>query len=942
MGVVGTTTFGNPSATLVLTPSASLQLYGANVFVNKQVDFQNGANIINSSGVNVMNGAMTLETGYATFNIAGGTTLTLSNVLSGSGFFYQNTGTGTAILSGNSPSFTGGVLLYSGQLTLNGLIGSGITGESGTTISGTGTANDLVDVYGTLLPGSAGVAGTFHAAGGLILESGATVTMNLSTTTAIGGGTNALVAVTGDLTVNGNNININPLTGTLTNGTYTLFTYTGNLIGSWGTASTVASSRYGFAIATNTPHQVNLIVSGVPNLLEWNNGANNGQWDVQSSFNWSNLTTHAEAQFFTLDGVLLDDTIIHAANSTTSITIPASVVVIPNVVTNNSSTNYTISGAGKISGAASIVKLGSSKLTISTTNDFTGNVTIGGGSVQVNGRLTPAASAVGATNGTLVISNGATLFINLSGGYPAGNYGFSGKPIVVGGAGVNGLGAIQNIGNALYDDSSTLGLAFSVTLTTNTTVGGTSRLDWGYPGTGSTLSTGGNNYNLTVIEAAGYQWDDLTIDTNLGNIDIYNSTSTAYTWGVYGMGGGLGNPTNVLTIHSNVTMNIQHTGSGYPAAYDGGYAKVIHVVPTAIYENSISGGAGDYRDSTSFILDGGSTFEYFNGGGGSGTGTAFSGPVTLNGLVNIQVGNSPITFSNVISGAGGFYINQYGNQPPLNFAGTNTYQGITDLRSSINLALIGNGSISSSTPISLASGAALIVTNRTDGTLTLASGQTLEGVGIVKGKLAASAGSTVLPGVTSTATNVGILTVSSNATLSGNALLKLNNTTNDVLSVGGALTYGGTLTLTNISATPLAANKSFKLFNAVGGYSGAFSSIVTQPPLATGLVWNTNNLTVNGIITVVTAILVPTNSPTITHFSITNGNVVINGTNGQAGGTYYLLTSTNVAKPLNQWLPVSTNVVNTNAAANGFTFIGTNVVAPNVAQQFYILSNTNN
>jgi hypothetical protein len=45
---------------------------------------------------------------------------------------------------------------------------------------------------------------------------------------------------------------------------------------------------------------------------------------------------------------------------------------------------------------------------------------------------------------------------------------------------------------------------------------------------------------------------------------------------------------------------------------------------------------------------------------------------------------------------------------------------------------------------------------------------------------------------------------------------------------------------------------------------------------------------------------------------------------------------------LNQWLPVSTNVVNTNAAANGFTFIGTNVVAPNVAQQFYILSNTNN
>ena len=48
LGVVGSTTFGDPSATLVITPGAALQLYGANVFVNKQVDFQNGATIINS------------------------------------------------------------------------------------------------------------------------------------------------------------------------------------------------------------------------------------------------------------------------------------------------------------------------------------------------------------------------------------------------------------------------------------------------------------------------------------------------------------------------------------------------------------------------------------------------------------------------------------------------------------------------------------------------------------------------------------------------------------------------------------------------------------------------------------------------------------------------------------------------------------------------------
>jgi autotransporter-associated beta strand protein len=922
LGVVGTTTFGNPASTLAITPGATLQFYGANNVVNKAVDFQNGANIENTSSANVMNGAMTMEAGYCTVCVAGGTTLNFSNVLNGSGVFYQNSslnnGSGTAILSGNSPSFTGGVLLYSGTNTLNGLIGSGITSQPGTTISGTGTANGLVDVSGLLLPGAPNVAGTFNAAGGLTLESGATVTMNLNTKTAPGGGTNSLVVVTGNLTFNGNNITINAFKGFLAAGTYTLFTYTGTLtMNGTLTASTVVPSRYTLTVATNAT-QVNLVVSGQGDLLDWNNYANNGTWDVATSVNWTNLTTRTNDQFLLPDTVLFDDTITNAAHPTTSITIPSGTIVVPNVMTNNSTTNYTISGAGQIGGAASIVKLGSSKLTVSNTNTFTGNITIGAGSLQVNGL-----AAAGATNGSLIISNGATLYINLiSGGNETfNNGGFQGKPIIVAGSGVNGLGAIQSIGNALYNDSSTLGLALNVTLTGDTTIGANNRLDWGVPG--ATLSTGGSNYNLTVIENQYFQWTDLTIDTNLGNIDIYNSTSSGYTWAVTGMGGSLGNPTNTLTVHSNVTMEIVHTENSYTGT-DSGYAKVIHVVPTATYYNSISGGAGDYRDSTSFILDGGSSFYYFNGTGGSGTGTAFSGPVTLNGLVNIQVGNSPITFSNVISGTGGFYVNQYSGQPPLNFAGTNTYQGITDLRTGIIMALIGNGSISSSTPISLASGAMLIVTNRTDGTLTLASGQTLEGVGIVNGKLAASAGSTVLPGATSTATNVGILTVFSNATLSGNALFKLNNTTNDVLSVGGALTYGGTLTLTNISATPLAAGKSFKLFNAPS-YSGSFTLSPASP--GSGLLWDTSQLNVSGRLQVIS-----TTPPAITGIAVGGGNVILTGTNGSPNAYYLVLSTTNVAQPLSQWQRLTTNQFDGSG-----NFNWTNALYPVDPIRFYLL-----
>jgi hypothetical protein len=69
---------------------------------------------------------------------------------------------------------------------------------------------------------------------------------------------------------------------------------------------------------------------------------------------------------------------------------------------------------------------------------------------------------------------------------------------------------------------------------------------------------------------------------------------------------------------------------------------------------------------------------------------------------------------------------------------------------------------------------------------------------------------------------------------------------------------------------------------------------------------------------------------------------MISATNGQSGGTYYLLGSTNLTTPLSQWLPLATNVILTNGSvASGFTFTGTNVVHVVNPQQFYILSNTN-
>jgi len=912
LGVVGSTTFGDPNHTLTISSSGTLVFYGGPYSqINKIVDFQDGI-LDNNAGNNIMTGQMTLEPGFCSFNINGGTSLTISSVLSGSGVVYLNGGTGTLTLSGNSPSFSGGVALYKGGVVLDGTIGSGITSQSGTVISGKGVATGLVDVSGALQPGDVNVAGTFGANGGLTLEGGATLTEGLSTTIS---GNNDLVAVAGNLTANGNTIFVNPTGGTLQNGVYPLITYTGSLSGSFGGVQTVSSSVYTLTltnITTTSPQQIAVIVSGTPAQLVWNNGANNGEWDF-SSLNWSNIVTHASQVFANSDTVIFNDTIINAASPATNIDLGSGQIVSPAVITNNSTVNYTLSGAGTISGATSVYKTGTGTMTINTVNGFNGNTTIAGGALQVNN-----VSALGSTTGTISVSNGATFYLNETGGYPGGDIGFTTKPIVISGAGVNGNGAIQIIGNPVYNDSSTFGLGQNFTLLGNTTIGGTARWDWGFPGLPTTLSTHGSNYNFTAIQPGYSQWNDVLIDPNLGNFDFYSTASSQQTWQVAAMGGSLGNPTNVLTLHSNILMNVQH---GDTTIGDNGYAKVIHIMPTAGFQFQPNGGAGDYRLNSAFVMENNSSLAFYSGTGGSGSGTVLQKPVVLNGLVHLQIGDSTVTFSNVISGSGGFFWDNYNNT--VVFAAANTYQGITDLRSGRTLALVGNGSISGSTNITL-TGATVDVTKRTDQTLTLALGQTLQGSGTINGSLTVGAGAIVSPGGTGA---IGTITVSSNVVLSGTTMMEVNQTaaTSDVISSSGNIAYSGTLNVANLAGT-LAAGDSFVLFSGAT-YSGAFAAINPATP-GPGLAWNTGNLDSNGTLSIVAA-AVP---PTIKNITLSGGNVVLSGSNNTgSGGTYHILSSTNITLPIGSW-----TVLTNGTFSAGGTFTFTNAVGGN-QNRFYIL-----
>jgi hypothetical protein len=150
----------------------------------------------------------------------------------------------------------------------------------------------------------------------------------------------------------------------------------------------------------------------------------------------------------------------------------------------------------------------------------------------------------------------------------------------------------------------------------------------------------------------------------------------------------------------------------------------------------------------------------------------------------------------------------------------------------------------------------------------------------------------------------------------------------------------GTLTVTAVTTTNGSAAVDGTGTNITFTPDTDFTGTLTIGYTAT----DTAGYSSNGVVTVtVTNIpaattIIPTIPPAITGFSIVNGNVVITGTNAQATGIYYLLTSTNVALPLSQWVTVATNEVDTD---NNFTFTGTNVVTPGGQQQFYILSSTN-
>jgi len=322
-------------------------------------------------------------------------------------------------------------------------------------------------------------------------------------------------------------------------------------------------------------------------------------------------------------------------------------------------------------------------------------------------------------------------------------------------------------------------------------------------------------------------------------------------------------------------------------------------------------------------------------GGVSGS-DSYEGTVTLttDSQINVDTGDS-LTLNNA-SGISASAYNLY-----VGGGGTLILAGANNTWSSLNITLgtvqignggggsLGGGTIDDAGTLSFNTAGNLAVTNPIidggsinqigagtvvftgnasgfTGTTTVTSGG-LGGTTTFGGPVNVLPGATLAPG---TPTAIGTLTVNNNLTLGGNLLVKINKSlaqSNDLVSVTGTLsnTNNGVVTVNNLGPALVAGNK-FTLFSQPVSGGGLLSIS------GGGAVWS-NNLATDGSIIVLSA-TVP--HPVIRTINISGGNVVVSGTNGTASGTCYLLSSTNLATPLANWVRVSTNSFDSNGNFN--------------------------
>ncbi len=518
------------------------------------------------------------------------------------------------------------------------------------------------------------------------------------------------------------------------------------------------------------------------------------------------------------------------------------------------STNLTLGadggGAGTIVGPLS---LGVGSLTVqdagtwylATSNNYTGLTTINGGTLEI--KSTNALGPVSVYTPNFVTLGGGILGVTNNVAFTDGLRGFTAQG--TGGGFDVGTGATLIISNQITGSGTiTKYDSGTLVLSGSNSFGGTLNVDEGVNASNDGLLLIANPFAITNV---------------IGPIALRNTLGGSSTLAFNGSNG------NII-----VTQDITVNGRS-PNIPD-----ILNQAGTNTLAGNLTNGGGGGRyivESDTGLLNLGSatTFISFS--------TADSQTLTFQGAGGISVVGPIADDPNA-----GALVNITSSGPgTLTLAALNTYSGTT---------AVTGGSV-------MVMGAIAAGTNAQ---LVTVSGGSLGGTGIINASVSVSAGGTLAPGAP-----LGVLTINSNLTLAGNTFVQINKSTGARSQVAGltAVSYGGTLTVTNVSGT-LAVGDHFQIFPAMASPGGNFASISGGPP---GVTFTFSPTT--GVLTVASTVsLTP---PTIV-FSAGGGNLQFSWPSDHLGWTLQT-NSINIAvtadwfafpgstSVTNETIPVSTN-----------------------------------
>ena len=436
---------------------------------------------------------------------------------------------------------------------------------------------------------------------------------------------------------------------------------------------------------------------------------------------------------------------------------------------------------------------------------------------------------------------------------------------------------------------------------------------------GGTIINGGTIL-LTNDTANQFGLGTGAITLNGGTLTMYDNAAT-YNSSYWNM---------IVPANATGTLNADSRCDLYGSLTGGGVLNFyVPYVRTTLYGDwsAFTGTVNMNSDSS------GGEFRVLNFSGYPGAALHLSSNVTADfqGTVDpdgttLQLGAlSGVSSSSLLGGptAGNVFTWQVGGQnTDAAFAGTIAEQGTNTITA---IEKIGSGTWTLTGSNSFVGGMTLsagtLQVNNTSGSATgtnqvfVASGAKLSGGGIIAGLTAFDDGAILAPG-----NGAGTLTISNELDLSDQTVLQFAlGTTSDKVVVSGNLTFGGLLNITNPGGFGVGT---YTLFTYGGALTMGSLTIASAPASFVCTVSTSTAGQVNLVVM----------RPQFNAINVGGGGLAMSGSGGPAGGTYYVLGSTNIALPLNLWPRIATNLFD---AGGNFSY--TNAANPNTTQTFYRL-----